>query len=256
MSSVAGGRGRFPCTRWTLVVRAADDERGTRTGPLNELLTLYRPALEAHLKDRFRLDRHRANDLVQGFLAEKVLEKNTLKQADSKRGRFRTFLLTVFDNYVLGQLRREQAKKRAPLGPDVVSIDEHLQLSAGPQDIDAAFNVAWAEQIITQALDRMRAECEQKKRDDLWGVFECRVLEPTLDGVLPLPYEQMVARFDLKSPAAASNVLLTAKRMFRRCLGQVVRGTTPRASPRKSGASSSRKSGKLTRSFVSTAAPR
>ena len=183
MSSVSVERGGFPHTRWTLVVRAAGDERGTHAGPLNELLTLYRPALEAHLKARFRLDIHRANDFVQSFMAEKILEKNVLEQADSERGRFRTFLLTVFDNFVLGKLRCERAQKRAPLGPDAISIDEYLDIAAEPEDMGAAFSIACAQEILTQTLDRMRSECAMKRRPDLLGVFECRVLEPVLNGI-------------------------------------------------------------------------
>ena len=40
------------------------------------------------------------------------------------------------------------------------------------------------------------------------------ILVPTLDGTEPEPYEQLIARFELTSVDAASNLLMTAKRMF------------------------------------------
>jgi len=56
----------------------------------------------------------------------------------------------------------------------------------------------------------------------LWGVFEARVLGPLLDNAAPMPYEQLVKRFDLPSPSVAANLLITAKRMFGRMLHEVV----------------------------------
>ena len=53
---------------------------------------------------------------------------------------------------------------------------------------------------------------------DIWGVFEARVLGPLFQNAEPVPYEQIVARFGFKSPAQASNVLVSARRMFERVL--------------------------------------
>jgi hypothetical protein len=48
------------------------------------------------------------------------------------------------------------------------------------------------------------------------------VLRPSVDGTPPLPYDQLVARFGFRSPGQASDVLMTAKRMFARTLRAVV----------------------------------
>jgi hypothetical protein len=68
----------------------------------------------------------------------------------------------------------------------------------------------------------MRAECERSGRRDVWGVFEARIVAPMLDDAAPPPYDQLVARFALASPAQASNVLVTGKRMFVRALRGVI----------------------------------
>ncbi len=41
----------------------------------------------------------------------------------------------------------------------------------------------------------------------------------------PMPYDKLVARFGLRSPSEASNLLITAKRMFARALHEIVRET-------------------------------
>ena len=64
----------------------------------------------------------------------------------------------------------------------------------------------------------MQRECELTERPDVWGVFEARLLAPLLHDALAAPYEQLVERFGFASPAQASNVLMTAKRMFVRAV--------------------------------------
>jgi hypothetical protein len=68
----------------------------------------------------------------------------------------------------------------------------------------------------------MHTECDREGRDDVWGVFQCRLVRPLLEGAEPADYQQLVSRFRFESPAQASNVLMTAKRMFARSLKAVV----------------------------------
>ena len=59
-------------------------------------------------------------------------------------------------------------------------------------------------------------------REQMWGVFEARVLGPTLEQREPISYAELVDRFKLESPAQASNLLVSGKRMFIRALHSVV----------------------------------
>src|SRR3954452_18501690 len=98
----------FPSTQWSVVGRAgsgANDDARRRA--LATLLARYLPALRSYLRAKHRVDPDRADDLVQGFLTDKVLEQDLIRQADRGRGRFRTFLLTALDNYVTSHVRRE-----------------------------------------------------------------------------------------------------------------------------------------------------
>jgi hypothetical protein len=56
----------------------------------------------------------------------------------------------------------------------------------------------------------------------VWGIFDARVVTPMLEHSEPLSYEQLVARMGFTSPAQASNVLVTAKRMFIRIIRGVI----------------------------------
>ena len=215
----------LPPTRWSLVARAGNRDRTTWTADLDILVTAYSPVLLRHLVANMRLPPSRAEDLVQGFLSDKILEQNVLRLASQEKGRFRSFLLKVFGNYVIGQLRRDQAQKRRPAGPDAVDIAELPSLASADADPAGAFDTIWARQVLAQTLDRMQAECRAKQRQDLWSLFDARILGPLLGDATPLPYDRLVARFGLKSPAEAANLLITARRMFIRVLHGVVRET-------------------------------
>ncbi len=167
----------------------------------------------------------RAEDLVQGFIAERILEKNLLAKADRGRGRFRSFLLKCFGRYVQDQFCKAEAQKRGPAPSRVLRLDEHPDLLITGPASERSFHLAWARGVIAQSTRAMEVECRQKGRMDLWEIMQGRVLGPALEGTVPVAYDDLVQQFGFRSPAEASNALITAKRMFVRCLHEVVRDT-------------------------------
>ncbi len=225
--TASGKPGAFPSTRWSLVSHAGTEDETARLNALDALLRVYCPALQNHLVRNGGMPRHRAEDLVQGFVADKILRKNLLAEADRTRGKFRSFLLKALSNYVASQIRRERAQKRGGHA-EMVALDEERDGLASPTLTGGGFDAVWARQILLAALHRMRAACLEQDRETTWSLFECRVLAPAIEGVSPIPYDELVRRFDLVSPSRASNLLITAKRMFRRTLREVVRDTVTR----------------------------
>ncbi|MBC8105708.1 MAG: sigma-70 family RNA polymerase sigma factor [Anaerolineae bacterium] len=205
--------GAFQTTRWTLVARAGGLSVTQRGPALSELLRCYLPAMRSHLVRRQRIAPERADDLLQGFIVRKILEYDLIARADQARGKFRTLLLTSLDNFVRNELGRPARESGQEL-PEALP-DDGLEPGAD-------FDVPWAQALLGQAIERMRAECEREGRTDVWGVFDARILGPTLRDEPTMEYAQLVERFGLKSPAQASNVLITAKRMFERTLRSVV----------------------------------
>ena len=215
----------FPETRWTLVSLAGKSQTVRSLKALNELLTQYLPALKTHLTRHLKLSPERADDLLQSFVTEKILVKDLLKRVHRGKGRFRSFLLKTFNNFLVSEIRKEKAQKRAPNAPTNVSLSEYEDYLAVEPDTDAGLNTVWAQQLIAQALDRMHAMCESRGRLDIWGVFEGRILEPILSNADPVPYENLADEFGFASPLKAANALTTAKRGFRQALSKVVADT-------------------------------
>ena len=214
-----------PSTRWSLVARAAAEDASGGLDAMDELLRVYRPVLVRHLHVGMGIPMDRTEDLVHGFIAERILEKNLLARADRDRGRFRSFLLKCFGRYVQDQQRKDRAQKRGPSASKVVRLEEHPDvLIAGPAS-ESSFHLAWARGVITQSIRAMEEECRSKGREGLWEIMQGRILGPALDGTAPAEYDDLVRRFHFQSPAEASNALITAKRMFMRCLREAVRDT-------------------------------
>ena len=208
-----------------MVARSGDRDRESWTEALGAITLLYRPVLARHLTLHLRVPPDRAEDLVQAFLCEKLLNQNVLRQAAPEKGRFRSFILKVFSNFARDQLRQQQALKRGPASPDAVRLDDLPELVSGETPPADSLDVLWARQVLARTVERMQGECRSRERQALFGVLEARVLGPVFDDSAPMPYEELVARFGLRSPSEASNLLITAKRMFARTLREVVRET-------------------------------
>jgi RNA polymerase sigma-70 factor (ECF subfamily) len=207
-------------TQWSLVKRAGCDGEAASEA-LGALLNRYLPALRSHLVIRQQLEPERADDLLQAFLTDKVLEERIMAKADQARGRFRTFLLTALDRFVIDENRYQTAGKRGGAEPDR-DLEDALDVACPGDRPDRAFDLAWARQILADAELRMRDECRRSGREDIWGVFEARVLRPALDGTAPVAYDILARQYCFRSPAEASNVMITSKRAFVRHLRAVV----------------------------------
>ena len=217
----------FPSTSWSLIGRAGHADPAVQRAALAELLQRYLGPLRCYLVNVRRLRQDRADDLLQGFLVSKVLEDELIRFADPNRGKFRTFLLTALNHFIISEFRHESAQKRRPAeGLDGYDADDLAAETPAPQGRpEDAFDLAWAREILALSMSSMEAECQRTHRLDIWGIFQQRVLAPfaqaTQDSDV-LSYDELVARFDLKSPAQAANILITAKRMFIRSLRAVI----------------------------------
>jgi RNA polymerase sigma-70 factor (ECF subfamily) len=212
----------FPTTHWSLVARAGGGSLCERQRALADVLHGYMPALRAHLVFRRSLDRDRAEDVLQSFLTERVLEHEILSKADQQRGKFRTFLLTALDNFLWNEQRAARAAKRGPTAPMALDGEEALQVADEALTPDRRVEVAWARELLHEAVEQMRQHCLAIGRHDLWGVFEGRVLRATLGQGDAVSYDELVSRYHFASPSQASNVLVTANRSFIRILRGII----------------------------------
>ena len=213
----------FPETQWHQVHRAADAEGDD----LDLLIRRYWGPLRIYFCSAFPNQRSDVETWLQDFASDKMVKAGWLKRVDKDRGRFRDFLKTSLRNFVLDRLNLASAR-HAPL-----PLTELEHEPAHPEACSEAFDIEWVRTVLVEALQQMEADCkdpkaEQPRRSHIWELFKVRMIEPIFEGTQPLPYDQLIDRFQLRSPLEASNLLLTAKRMFKGHLHQVIKAYASR----------------------------
>jgi DNA-directed RNA polymerase specialized sigma24 family protein len=218
MTTSFPGSLRFVTTQWHVVRNAGCSKPDRRHKALEQLVFQYRPALCDYLSRRYRMDISRSEDLVQGFLLDKVLRDNVLSLARRDRGKFRTFLLKVINSYVIDQIRRESAVMRSPRGGYVG--DDCLEFihapGYGPMEAQDLFGESLVRQLIAESLQKLNRHCADRALNDVWGIFNARLLRPLFGQGEPESFASLKIRFDLKSEKDARNRLVTGKRIFRK----------------------------------------
>ena len=164
-----------------------------------------------------RIPPDRAEDLLQGFVTCKIVERDCWPRRMPARGRFRSFLLKSLEHYVIDELRRAAGRGEA-------RADEETCEVPSPPTADV-FEVEWARQLLQEALRRMRRSAKRKAARTYGSFSNAGWLAPALHGCPPPPYLELVARFGFRSAEQASNALVTAKRQFERNLGAVIAET-------------------------------
>jgi hypothetical protein len=213
-----GGTPVWPQTDWSGLRRTAASV-GKETDRLQQLILAYQSPLKLELLSTFPALKDEADDLLQQFAHDKILQEGWLAKADKNRGRFRDFLKTSLRNFVTQRLRERKIS--------LVSLDELKSDPPGDAPVSELFDREWMRTVVAQALDWMEKDTNtpvknQPDRQKIWEVFRLRIRDPMVEGVLPLPYEDLVTKLALKSPSRATDLLATSKRMFERHLNAVI----------------------------------
>lgn len=196
VASTAGGARDFRTTHWSVVLRVGLGSPEEAATALAKLCENYWYPLYVYVRGR-GYDVHEAEDLVQGFFT-RVLERQFLGEADSARGRFRSFLLGCLNHYLANEWRRGQRQKRGA-GLAFISLQDpeaevRLATDLATESPEAAYDRLWAVALLDRVLGCLRAECAGQGRADR---FE--KLQPFLAG----------ARGDLPLAEAARELGLT-----------------------------------------------
>lgn len=149
----------FPNTHWTLLLNAKAGVNSLALRQARESLCVryWRPLyLYARARGSAAPD---AEDAVQGFLA-RLLEGDRYLQADPGSGKFRSFLLTAFQRYLMDEWDRGQAQKRGGgitmLPLDFASAESEAQaLPADVASAEESFDRRWALATVEQALTQL-----------------------------------------------------------------------------------------------------
>jgi RNA polymerase sigma-70 factor (ECF subfamily) len=166
----------FATTRWTIVFSVADPEARVAR---EAFARLYWGPLYAWARARgYSLED--AADAVQSFLSD-LMNSAVLLGLSRERGRFRNYLRTGLEHYLISEFRRETAQRRRPpegfLRFDVSEVErqlaEQVVEKVTPESI---YDRQCARVLLDAALNDLRKEYERAGRAEL-----CAHLTQVLD---------------------------------------------------------------------------
>lgn len=223
----SSGWGQFQTTHWSAVVRAGGTDSREAESALNELCQVYWYPLYAFAR-RQGVSAADAEDLTQAFFA-RLLERNFVAQAEPAKGRFRSFLLTLFKRFLANEWNRQHAQKRGGFQP-VIAIDTALAESrfgaepAHEDQPDVLFERQWVVVLLDQVMNRLRNEYVESGRSRLFEYLEaCLTREDTA-----LPYSEIAAELSL-TEAAVKMAMQRLRARYRTILREEIAKTV--ASP-------------------------
>jgi RNA polymerase sigma-70 factor (ECF subfamily) len=189
---------RFETTRWSLVLKARADAPDARVA-LDALCRSYRPPVLAYVRSRGYAP-ETADDLVQGFF-ERFLDRAWHAGADSERGRFRAYLLTMLKRYLSNVAIEARAHKR---GGDarIEPLDDDVGACDGEDTPDRSFERAWALTLLGRALARLRAEADEVGKAALFDALREFLVERPDEA----DYARVAATFGMRRNTLAVSV--------------------------------------------------
>jgi len=215
--------GGFAATRWSMVLAAADPQSPDFRDALTELCNTYWYALYAYAR-RTGLDPEDAAESTQEFFV-RLLEKDFLDRADPLRGRFRSFLLTLFKRFLVNEYERQNAQKRGG-HLQRFSIDAAVgerQYAFEPVDDwtpEALYERRWALTVLNQVMVQLEDRYRQKGKLDLFHA--CR---PALVGAAKTQSCSEIASQLNMSEAAVRVAVHRMRTLFRELLAAAVAST-------------------------------
>jgi len=195
----------FPPTSWSVVytLKATDPEAARRA--MSVLCEVYWPPLYAFVRRR-GVPPEEAKDLTQEFFLH-LLQRDTLAKADESKGRFRSFLLASFRNFLANERARAGAQKRSPRRP-IFSLDHEdaekwyqLELAdhLTPEDI---YDRRWAQIVAGRAWQRLEVDQKKSSNEQRFRRLEGYIIGDDSSG----PYGQVAGELGITVGAVKTAV--------------------------------------------------
>ena len=192
--------GQFRTTHWSVVVRAGHGQSSEAGLALNELCQVYWYPLYAFAR-RQGHSASEAEDLTQAF-SGRLLERNFVAKADPEKGRFRTFLLTLFRRFLASEWDRQHMQKRGGFQTSISLDAAWAESRYGAEPVhgeppDRLFDRQWAQTLLDQVMHQLKSEYLASGRARLFERLEaCLTRDETA-----LRYTEIAAELGLTEAA-------------------------------------------------------
>lgn len=215
------GGGRFPATRWSVVVAARSSDASERSSAQDLLFRAYWKPIYKYIRLRWNRPAPDAQDLTQGFFIE-TLERDLLARYDPGKSRLRTYLRLCVDSFVLNETKAAARQKRGGttvhVALDFAAAEEKLDglamdpgRLASPESLEEFFLKEWVRNLFMLAVLELKALASERGKERAFELFE----DYDLDGEDHTSYAELAAAHEIPV-TEVTNSLAWARREFRR----------------------------------------
>ena len=213
----------FTTTHWSVVVAAGHEDSSQARAALETLCRTYWYPLYAYVRRRGQSE-HDAQDLIQGFFAL-LLQRQALQKVEPGRGKFRSYLLTALNHFLIDEHDRQQAQKRGG-GQAVISLDAHeaeQRYRLEPSDTETPeklFDRRWALALIDGAMERLQQEFVADNNTLLFQQLRGFIV----DGADNRPYAEVAQQVGM-SEEAVKKAVQRLRRRYREAIREEIAQT-------------------------------
>ena len=201
----------FATTHWSVVLAAGQKDLPQAAEALEKLCRTYWYPLYAYVRRKGYAPED-AEDLTQDFFA-RLLQKDFPAGIKPDGGKFRSYLLTALNHFLVNDWEARQTRKRGG-GATVFSLDgldaeaRYALEAADPATPESLYERRWAATLLEQVRHRLREEYSAEGKAEL---FER--LQPCLTGTERLiAYDELAAQLGTTEGAVKMAVLRLRKR--------------------------------------------
>ena len=188
----------FPATMWSALIEVQEGGSSEAILALERLAHAYWQPLYVFVRQR-GLDHEHAADAVQGFFTH-LISGEVLRRVERRESRFRSFLLTAFQNWLTNERERAAMQKRGGGATHITLAEfDSAQLDpalAVPESPERSFDRRWARAVFDHAVARLDAEIAQKERAEFLRELRLRLIGPAAGQP---NWEEVATRFGLNA---------------------------------------------------------
>ncbi len=211
----------FPSTCWTVIRDAGDEESPSRKNSIENLFSIYWRPVYAYLRRKWNKPHEEAKDLTQDFFAA-FYQKDIFCRLSPEQGRFRSYVMSALDNFVISRHRFEGRLKRGG-GREILPLRLEKGFEpSGDGTPEEVFQREWARAVLADALREMRTECQT--RGNLLPYEIVRLRDVEVPQEIDLSYRGLARRFGIRE-TDVTNHLHRGRRLLRELVLRRVRDT-------------------------------
>ena len=164
--------GQFPDTPWTQIRLAGGGDTRARAS-FAALCRMYWAPLYGFAR-RNGMTPEEAEDVTQSFFVH-LMQDETIQNADSEKGRMRSYLLGAMKRFISNWRRAENTVKRGGrlerVDFDTSEVEAVCAQSADGLSPDAFFERRWAVALLDHAMKALEAEQAQNGKKEQFGIL-------------------------------------------------------------------------------------